>query len=42
MLWFIGFLILTAIVSGTARDLIKGLMTLLFGGMLLLAGCAIV
>lgn len=42
MVWFIGLLILAAIVSGTARDLIKGLMTLLFGGMLLLTSCAIV
>lgn len=42
MLWFIGLLILAAIVSKGARDLIKGLMTLVLGGLFLLVGCAIV
>lgn len=34
-------MILAAIVSSGARNLLSGLMSLLFGGLLLMAGCAI-
>ncbi len=36
MLWFIALLILVAVVSKGARDAIKGLLMLMFGGLLLL------
>lgn len=42
MLWLIGLLILAAIVSGSARDAMKGLMTLILGGLFLIVGCAVV
>ena len=42
MVGFIIVLILAAIVSKGARNLLSGLMTLLFGVVLLMAGCAIV
>lgn len=38
--WFILILILAAIVSKGARGLISGLMTLMFGLLLLMASCA--
>jgi len=38
---FVLVLILAAIVSGGARNLIGGLITLMFGGILLLASCGI-
>lgn len=36
MLWFIGLLILAAIVSKGARDVLKGIMMLMIGGILIL------
>ena len=42
MVGFILILILAAIVSQGARNLIGGLITLMFGSILLLASCAIV
>lgn len=39
--WFILILILAAIVSKGARNLISGVMTLLFGLLLLIGSCAI-
>jgi hypothetical protein len=42
MLGFILILILAAIVSGGARNLLSGLITLIGGVVLLLASCAIV
>lgn len=39
--WFILILILAAIVSKGARGLISSIMTLLFGLLLLMVGCAI-
>jgi hypothetical protein len=42
MLGFILVLILAAIVSQGAGNLLSGVLTLLFGVLLLMAGCAIV
>lgn len=41
MVGFIVVLILAAIVSQGARNLLGGIMTLLFGCLLLMAGCAV-
>lgn len=42
MVGFIIILFLAAIVSQGARNLLSGLLTLVFGCILLMAGCAIV
>lgn len=42
MIWVIGLLLLAALVSNKARDLIKGIAKLVIGVFLLLGSCAMV
>lgn len=42
MLWIVGLLLLAALVSKNARELIKGIAKLIVGVFLLLGSCAMV